>query len=141
MWYNGSVAAVRSQERSVAFMKSRLTIQECLKDLHKEKDIKLEKLEELTGIFKSALGSYKENNYKEINYVNLVMLAYFYGMSVDYLLCQTENRKLSNTPLAELHLSNEMVELLKAAASTIGFSVRLLLIINLSGLWPALKFT
>ena len=88
-------------------MKSRLTIQECLKDLHKEKDIKLEKLEELTGIFKSALGSYKANNYKEINYVNLVMLAYFYGMSVDYLLCQTENRKLSNTPLAELHLSNE----------------------------------
>lgn len=141
MWYNGSVAAVRSQERSVAFMKSRLTIQECLKDLHKEKDIKLEKLEELTGIFKSALGSYKANNYKEINYVNLVILAYFYGMSVDYLLCQTENRKLSNTPLAELHLSNEMVELLKAAASTIGFSVRLLLIINLSSLWPALKFT
>ena len=122
-------------------MKSRLTIQECLKDLHKEKDIKLEKLEELTGIFKSALGSYKANNYKEINYVNLVMLAYFYGMSVAYLLCQTENRKLSNTPLAELHLSNEMVELLKAAASTIGFSVRLLLIINLSSLWPALKFT
>ena len=31
-------------------MKSRLTIQERLKDLRKEKDINLEKLEELTGI-------------------------------------------------------------------------------------------
>ena len=48
-------------------MKSRLTIQERLKDLRKEKDINLEKLEELTGISKSALGSYEANDYKEIN--------------------------------------------------------------------------
>ncbi|MCI8593218.1 MAG: helix-turn-helix transcriptional regulator, partial [Lachnospiraceae bacterium] len=43
-------------------MKSRLTIQERLKDLRKEKDINLEKLEELTGISKSALGSYEAND-------------------------------------------------------------------------------
>ncbi|MDE6874219.1 MAG: helix-turn-helix domain-containing protein [Lachnospiraceae bacterium] len=95
-------------------MKSRLTIQERLKDLRKEKDINLEKLEELTGISKSALGSYEANDYKEINHGNLVTLADFYGVSVDYLLCRTENMKLPNVPLAELHLSDEMVELLKS---------------------------
>ena len=41
-------------------------------------------------------------------------LADFYGVSVDYLLCRTENRKLSNVSLAELHLSDDMVELLKS---------------------------
>ncbi len=95
-------------------MKSRLTIQERLKDLRKEKDINLEKLEELTGISKSALGSYEANDYKEINHGNLVTLADFYGVSVDYLLCRTENMKLPNVPLAELHLSDEMVKLLKS---------------------------
>ena len=95
-------------------MKSRLTIQERLKDLRKEKDINLEKLEELTGISKSALGSYEANDYKEISHGNLVTLADFYGVSVDYLLCRTENRKLSNVSLAELHLSDDMVELLKS---------------------------
>lgn len=95
-------------------MKSRLTIQERLKDLRKEKDINLETLEELTGISKSALGSYETNDYKEINHGNLVTLADFYGVSVDYLLCRTENRKLPNVPLVELHLSDDMVALLKS---------------------------
>ncbi len=38
----------------------------------------------------------------------------FYGVSVDYLLCRTENREQTNTPLTELHLSDEMVALLKS---------------------------
>ena len=46
--------------------------------------------------------------------ISRVTLADFYGVSVDYLLCRTENRKLSNVPLAELHLSDDMVELLKS---------------------------
>ena len=37
----------------------------------------------------------------------------FYGVSVDYLLCRTENREQINTPLTELHLNDEMVALLK----------------------------
>ena len=75
-----------NQQTPHALMKSRLTIQERLKDLRKEKDINLEKLEELTGISKSALGSYEANDYKEISHGNLVTLADFYGVSVDYLL-------------------------------------------------------
>ena len=35
------------------------------------------------------------------------------GVSVDYLLCRTENREQINTPLTELHLNDEMVALLK----------------------------
>ena len=35
-------------------------------------------------------------------------------LSLDYLFCRTENRAEINTPLRELHLSDEMVALLKS---------------------------
>ena len=63
---------------------------------------------------KSALGSYEKEDFKEINHGNLITLADFYGVSVDYLLCRTENREQINTPLTELHLNDEMVALLKS---------------------------
>ena len=89
-------------------------IQERLKDLRTERKLKLEELSNLTGISKSALGSYEADDYKEINHGNLVILADFYGVSLDYLLCRTENREQVNTPLMELHLNDETVELLKS---------------------------
>ncbi len=95
-------------------MKSRLTIQERLKDLRKEKGLNLEQLGQLTGISKSALGDYENKDYKEINHGNLVTLANFYNVSTDYILCLTENRKHPNTELTELHLSDEMLDLLKS---------------------------
>lgn len=49
-------------------MKSRLSIQERLKDLRTERKLKLEELSNLTGISKSALGSYEADDYKEINH-------------------------------------------------------------------------
>ena len=48
----------------------------------------------LTGISKSALGNYENNDYKEINHGNLVTLAQFYNVSTDYLLYLTENQKI-----------------------------------------------
>ena len=48
------------------------------------------------------------------NHGNLILLADFYGVSLDYLFCRTENRAEINTPLRELHLSDEMVALLKS---------------------------
>ena len=72
------------------------------------------KRQEQTGISKSALGSYEKDDYKEINHGNLILLADFYGVSLDYLFCRTENRAEINTPLRELHLSDEMVALLKS---------------------------
>ena len=94
-------------------MKGATTIQERLWELRKDKGLKLEELAKQTGISKSALASYEVNDYKEINHGNLITLADFYGVSLDYLFCRTENREQINTPLMELHLSDEMVELLK----------------------------
>lgn len=97
-------------------MKGATTIQERLKDLRVERHLKLEELEAATGISSSALGSYEndKNNNKEINHGSLLKLAKFYGVSVDYILCLTENRNPQNTELTELHLSDGMVELLKS---------------------------
>lgn len=95
-------------------MKTQLTIQERLKDLRKEHGLSLEELAELTDISKSALGSYETDDYKEINHGSLLKLAHFYKVSTDYLLCLTDNRLHANAELSELHLSDEMVELLKS---------------------------
>ena len=71
-------------------MNGATTIQERLKDLRLNKGLKLEELAEQTGISKSALGSYEKDDYKEINHGNLILLADFYGVSLDYLFCRTE---------------------------------------------------
>ena len=95
-------------------MKGATSIQERLWDLRKEKGLNLEELAQLTKISKSALASYESKDNKEINHGNLITLADFYGVSIDYLLCRTENREQVNTPLTELHLNDEMVALLKS---------------------------
>ena len=95
-------------------MKEATSIQERLWELRKDKGLNLEELSKLTGISKSALGSYEKEDFKEINHGNLITLADFYGVSVDYLLCRTENREQINTSLTELHLNDEMVALLKS---------------------------
>ena len=95
-------------------MKGATTIQERLWELRKDKGLNLEELSKQTGISKSALASYESNDYKEINHGNLIILADFYEVSLDYLFCRTENREQINTPLMELHLNDEMVGLLKS---------------------------
>lgn len=91
-----------------------LTIQEKLKDLRVERGLTLELLEKQTGISRSALGQYENDEYKDISHTSIVTLAKFYGVSADYLLGLTENKNHSNTGLAELHLSDTMIELLKS---------------------------
>ena len=107
-------------------MKQGITVQERLKDLRTERHLKLEELAAATKISKSALGSYENDELKEISHKNLVELAKFYGVSTDYLLCLTENRSHPDTGLTELHLSDDMAELLKSGRiSTTGSCVRL----------------
>ena len=65
------------------------SIQERLWELRKDKGLNLEELSKLTGISKSALGNYEKEDYKEINHGNLILLADFYGVSLDYLFCRT----------------------------------------------------
>lgn len=93
-----------------------LTIQEKLKDLRVEQDLTLEQLEQRMGISKSALGNYETEDYKDISHTSSVTLAKFYGVSTDYLLGLTENKKHSNADLADLCLSDDMIDLLKSGA-------------------------
>lgn len=96
-------------------MKSKISIPERLKDLRVERHLTLEELEAAVGISKSALGSYEADEAcKEINHGSILKLADFYHVSTDYLLCLTDNRNPENVELAELHISDDMAELLKS---------------------------
>lgn len=90
-----------------------LTIQEKLKDLRVERGLTLEQLENQTGISRSALGQYENDEYKDISHTSIVTLAKFYGVTTDYLLGLTENKNHPNTEITELHLGDEMIALLK----------------------------
>jgi len=92
----------------------KLTIPERLKDLRVERHLTLEQLAEQTGLSKSALGKYETDDYKDISPFSIVELAGFYGVSTDYLLDVTENKNHPNTELQELHLSDDMIEVLKS---------------------------
>ena len=92
-------------------MKQGINIQERLKDLRTERHLKLEELAELTEILKSSPNSYENDDKKEISHKSILKLAEFYDVSMDYLLCVTENRSCPNAGLTELNLSDDMVEL------------------------------
>lgn len=91
-----------------------LTIQERLKDLRVEWGLTLEQLANETGLSKSALGSYESEDYKDISHHAINRLADFYGVTADYLLARTETKSHPNAELSDLHLSDEMIELLKS---------------------------
>ena len=91
-----------------------LTIQERLKDLRVERGLTLEQLAEQTQLSKSALGSYEADEYKDISHYALIKLAKFYGVTADYLLGLTETKSHPNANLADLRLSDDMIDLLKS---------------------------
>lgn len=91
-----------------------LTIQERLKDLRVERGLTLEQLAEQTQLSKSALGSYEADEYKDISHYALIKLAKFYGVTADYLLGLSETKNYPNADLADLRLSDDMIDLLKS---------------------------
>ena len=91
-----------------------LTIQERLKDLRVECGLTLEQLAEQTHLSKSALGSYEADDFKDISHYALIKLAKFYGVTADYLLGLSETKNHPNADLADLRLSDDMIELLKS---------------------------
>lgn len=94
-------------------MNSKLTIQERLKDLRVERKLTLEQLAEQTGLSRAALGSYEANDTKEISHYAIVKLARFYDVTADYLLGLSEMKNHSDAELNDLHLSDEVIELLR----------------------------
>ena len=91
-----------------------LSIQERLKDLRVERGLTLEQLEEQVNLSKSALGSYEAKDFKDISHYAIIKLAKFYEVTTDYILGRSKNRNHPNADLAELRLSDEMIELLKS---------------------------
>ena len=71
-------------------MNTTLTIQEKLKDLRVEHGLTLEQLADQTGLSKSALGKYENDDYKDISPFAIVTLAKFYHVTTDYLLGVSE---------------------------------------------------
>ena len=94
----------------------KLTISERLKDLRVERGLTLEELAAATGLSKSALGKYEADDYKDVSPFAVAELAKFYGVSTDYLLGLTETKNHPNAALHELHLSDDMIALLKSGA-------------------------
>ena len=91
-----------------------LSIQERLKDLRVECGLTLEQLAEQTHLSKSALGSYEAEDFKDISHYALIKLAKFYGVTADYLLGLSQTRNHPNADLADLRLSDDIIELLKS---------------------------
>ena len=92
----------------------KLSIPEKLKDLRVERRLTLEQLAAETGLSKSALGKYETDDYKDISPFAIATLADFYGVSTDYLMGRTETKNHPNTALHELHLSDDMIDVLKS---------------------------
>ena len=103
-------------------MNIKLTIQERLKDLRTERKMTLEQLSEATGPSRAALGKYETDDFKDISPLSITTLAKFYGVSTDYLLGLTEQKNHSDTTLAELHLSDDAIDVLR----NVNFNKRLL---------------
>lgn len=91
----------------------RLTFQERLKDLHTERKLTLDELAASTGISRSALGKYESDECKEVSHANIVVLAKYYGVTSDYLLGLSENKNPANADLSDLHLQDDVIEILR----------------------------
>lgn len=92
-----------------------LTISERLKDLRvSDRRLTLEQLAEATGLARSTLGNYESDDFKDISPSSIVKLARFYGVSADYLLGLTEQKNHPDAEVLDLHLSDEMISLLKS---------------------------
>jgi len=60
------------------------------------------------------LGSYEGDDPKDISLFALIKLAQFYGVTTDYLLALTQQKNHPDAEVLDLHLSDEMLELLRS---------------------------
>ncbi|MDE7203054.1 MAG: helix-turn-helix domain-containing protein [Lachnospiraceae bacterium] len=95
-------------------MKTKLTIQEKLKDLRVDRSLTLEQLAAETKISKTALSSYETDELKDIPHTVIAKLAEYYGVPTDYLLGLTENIKCHSLGIQELKIDDAMAELLQS---------------------------
>lgn len=93
-------------------MQIKLTTGERLTDLRREHNLTLEQVAEQTGIVKSTLSNYENDRKPDVNLNALEKLAALYHVDIGYLLGLTENKDHEDTNLADLHLSDQAIEVL-----------------------------
>ena len=95
-------------------MKNPLSIQEKLEDLRRERDLTQDTVASAVGIIGPTLSKYENKENKEYNIATLNKLADYYGVSLEWLVGNTEIRESTNSPIDELLLDDETIELLKS---------------------------
>ena len=90
-----------------------LTIQERLGDLRAARGLNYEQLAEETGLSKSALQQYENNEFKDISLHAIIKLAKYYGVTTDYLLGLSETKKYAIDNINSLGLSEELIDILR----------------------------
>lgn len=95
-------------------MKNQLSIQEKLEDLRRERDLTQDTVASAVGITGPTLSKYENKENKEYNIATLNKLADYYGVSLEWLVGNTEIRESTNSPIDELMLDDETIELLKS---------------------------
>lgn len=96
-------------------MMDQLSTAERLKDLRVSvMNLNLEELAEKTGLSRSALGKYETDDCGDISSFALITLAKFYGVSTDYILGLTEEKKPSSYGTENQYFSQEMLDYLKS---------------------------
>jgi len=94
-------------------MKTKLTLQEKLRDLRDERKITLAELAEATNIPLSTLQRAEGQDDVRMGYQDVAVLAMFYGVSTDYLFGLTDNRQHRHIEIDALRLSDAAIETLK----------------------------
>lgn len=95
-------------------MKNQLSIQEKLWDLRRDHDYKLEEVAAAVNVVPATISKYENKENKEYNIITLNKLAEFYGVSLEWLVGNTEVRTSSLTNIDELKLDDETIDLLKS---------------------------
>ena len=98
----------------LVILKAQLSIQEKLEDLRKERKLTQDVVASAVGITVSTLSKYENKENKEYNIATLNSLAKYYDVPLEWLVGNTEIREVTNTPINELMLDDETIELLKS---------------------------
>lgn len=95
-------------------MKCQLSLAEKLRDLRDKNSYNLAAVSEKTGIPVSTLQRLESNDDIRVGYQDIVTLARFYGVSMDYLTGLTNSLTQRNSSIDDLYLSDNAVEILKS---------------------------
>ena len=93
-------------------MKNQLSIQEKLWDLRRDHNYKLDEVASAVNVAPATISKYENKENKEYNIVTLNKLADFYGVSLEWLVGNTEVKTSSLTDIDDLMLDDKTIELL-----------------------------